>query len=86
MSMPGFTATASLYRTSGHHYRNAAPEDVSRASLIPALRIGHGPGWVDCNEPFAYYCIECGGTGPGSIRCCPDDNCFVIDRLPGRLA
>ncbi len=86
MSMPGFTAAASLYRTSTQDYGRAAAEDASRASLIPALRIGEGPGSVNCNDPFAYYCLECGGTGPGTIRCCPNDDCIIIDRLPGRLA
>jgi len=79
MNMPGFTAEAAI-RNPIRHYNAVAVTAFGRSRLIPALQIEQEPDWVDCNEPFAYYCIECGGTGPGSIRCCRNDYCAVIDR------
>lgn len=82
-NLPGFTAVASLYRTSERYCAVAAATDAMTAGAsMPALQVGAEPDWVDCNEPFAYLCQECGGTGPGSIRCCRNDNCAVIDRWP----
>jgi hypothetical protein len=79
MNTPGFTAEAAV-RNPIRHYSAVAIRAFGGSRLIPALQIGQEPDWVDCNEPFAYYCIECGSTGPGSIRCCRNDYCAVIDR------
>ena len=81
-NMPGFTAEAALYKTIGQYRALASASGaMAAAALAPALPPpGGGIGWVDCNEPFAYYCAECGGTGPGTIRCCRTDACVVIDR------
>jgi hypothetical protein len=79
MRTPGFTAAASLRESSYRHWAGAvAGGTTSEATLLAAL--GAELDWVDCNEPFAYYCMECGGTGPGSVRCCRNDLCVVIDR------
>jgi hypothetical protein len=81
MNMPRFTAEASIYETRGRYRVMAVAAGVmSGAATTPALQVRGEPDWVDCNEPFAYLCQECGGTGPGSIRCCRNDYCAVIDR------
>ena len=81
MNMPQFTAEASLNQTRGRYRVTALTTAVvGRGATEPALQIRGEPDWVDCNEPFAYLCQECGGTGPGSIRCCRNDYCAVIDR------
>ena len=80
MKMPRFTAEASLYETRASYRMLAGATGVGGTGLTaPALQVRE-PDWVDCNEPFAYLCQECGGTGPGSIRCCRNDYCAVIDR------
>jgi hypothetical protein len=79
MRLPGFTADASLYGS--RPYRLLARYENS-GTVIPQLPV-RGPGgleWVDCNEPFAYYCLECSSI-TGILRCCRTGNCVVIDRI-----
>jgi hypothetical protein len=52
-------------------------------AVTPALGIFNPTDWIDCNQfPENITCKECGNTGPGSVVCCPDNNCVVIDRNP----
>ena len=87
MRMPGFTAGASLYNRAQHYHAVAGTNAAAATGLVPALPASPGgPEWVDCNPRrnlFAYYCIECGSTGPGSIRCCRTNSCVVIDAAVG---
>jgi hypothetical protein len=78
-NLPGLTPEAAVHRWTAK-YRTTAITSASPAGLVAALQIGVEPDWVDCNEPFAYCCIECGSTGPRSVRCCRNDYCVVIDR------
>jgi hypothetical protein len=80
--LPGFTAEAGIRNSIGH-YRAVAATTTDRPELTPALRIGPEPDWVDCKEfPNNITCQECGNTGPGSVRCCRNANCAVIDSRP----
>jgi hypothetical protein len=81
MHIPGFTAESTLSRA-GRRYRAVATTSTILGSnaLTPALK-NTEPTWIDCNDfPNNITCRECGITGPGSVVCCPDDYCAVIDR------
>jgi len=78
--LPGFTAEAAVRRLIAF-YRATAASKSAAGGLVAALPIGVEPDWLDCNQwPEGDYCIECGSTGPGSLRCCRNDYCVVIDR------
>jgi hypothetical protein len=84
VNMPRFSAEASLHQTNVRYRTNRAQSArVATASLTPALPIGSGLQWVDCNKFYnQWVCQECGADGPESIQCCSGDNCAVIDKNP----
>jgi len=74
MSMPGFTGTASLYRTSGHYTQSAAglagagsPAMVRAAQFEPPAASCTGDNGGTCNCPCGCTanetcsCKKCGG-------------------------
>ena len=74
MSVPGFTAEASLARTRVHYHAMAAKSDAIRAADLE-LALYTDPSVpvpdVDCNTfPDGSTCNECGATGPGTLNCC----------------
>lgn len=83
--LPGFTAEAALHSGRGRGYRaGPAPSPVAGAgTLMAATAKGGKLEWIDCNGfPDNITCQQCGNSGPGSVNCCPDDYCVVIDRAP----
>lgn len=84
MSIPGFTAEATLYMARRNYRATATAPIVSGVGeLTPATRKNGKLEWIDCNGfPENNYCRECGNTGPQSFVCCPDGYCVVIDKTP----
>jgi hypothetical protein len=89
MSMPGFTADTSLYRTSGHYRAMAGtPNALAAAALTLALgKRANVVAFVDCKTfPDSTTCHECNSTGPGTFNCCelggmrnPGDSCIILN-------
>jgi hypothetical protein len=82
--IPGFTADAALYRTSGTYRTMAAtPIVLAEHALTLATAKDGNLEWIDCRDfPSNIICRECGNTGPDSAVCCPDGFCAVIDKTP----
>jgi hypothetical protein len=93
MNMPGFTATASLYRTS-RHYRMTAGSDLNPNSVEAALELViDGTEWgtvtgIDWINGVIYYDPFFGGGprggGDGLEPVCSTNQCCV-DRMRRRL-
>jgi len=82
MTMPGFTATASLYRARGHYYQAAgealtlSSRTVSLGQIAPAQGIGTSTGsascsWLDPNDPSGRctYTVSAAYDSSGNIGC-----------------
>ena len=89
MNMPGFTADASLYKTSGHYHAmagtlNALATDALALALDNRM---NATAVVDCKTfPDNTTCHECNSTGPGTFNCCelggmrgPGDSCIILN-------
>lgn len=73
MNMPGFTAEASLYTTSGHYRAMAGTPDAPDATaLILAMdTVTVMKNIVDCSTfPDNITCHECNSFGSGTLDCC----------------
>jgi hypothetical protein len=85
MTMPGFTAEASLYKMRAHYREVTGTLDaMAAADLSLALPVIESPTPdVDCGTiPDSITCIECGSTGPGTFSCCKlqgkaPENCVI---------
>lgn len=83
MNIPGFTAEASLYKTSGHYRIAGTPNSLAALTLALIGSISVVPD-VDCTDfPDNQTCRECGPWG--TLDCCelrrpPDDICIIKER------
>ena len=64
MNLPGFTAAATLYKTSGHYTMTNVPNSIA-AQVVPQLsRLGVAP-WPWCRDAcelctyYGLYCWPC---------------------------
>lgn len=86
MNMPGLTAEASLYKTSGH-YRSGRPSASLSDAVIPAI-----PACRNCDE-ILDRCAENGGWPRAVCNACGSGNCYEendpshcrIDPISGRV-
>ena len=90
MTLPGFTADSSYYRTAGL-YRVMAGNSGSCArpsvSLARDNRKSGTEASVDCKSfPDGITCHECNAFGPGTFDCCelrgmrnPGDSCIIVN-------
>jgi hypothetical protein len=80
MNMPGFTAKASLYTTSGNYRAVAStPDTLDATALRLAMKVVN-KNIVDCTTiPDSITCHECNSFGPGTFDCCglgkPEGGC-----------
>ena len=86
LHVPGFTADRSLPRSGNGYVAKASFGRRSQTLTVTPATMKNGTlEWIDCNGfPEGSYCRECGATGPGSVVCCPDDYCVVIDKTPSK--
>ncbi|HYJ87643.1 MAG TPA: hypothetical protein VEW46_16390 [Pyrinomonadaceae bacterium] len=79
MTIPGFTAEATLRRSDRNYNAKAVAHNALRSSTL-TLALDDNPklGYVDCKEfPNGSFCRECGATGPDSAICCPNNYCII---------
>ena len=92
--MPGFTAEASLYKSTRQYRRMGNPAAVARSrGVLPQLPIGFCMADCDFNEtdPLSNAVCKFGcldqqdggaGGGPGDLTCKP--SCSRCSRVPGQ--
>ena len=90
MTLPGFTAEASDYRSDGRYratiWTSSASPGTAVALALDNRRFGTEAS-VDCKTfPDAITCHECNSTGPGTFDCCelrgmrnPGDSCIIVN-------
>jgi hypothetical protein len=75
MNQPGFTATVSLYKSSGRYQTRR--HVMMTSAIYPAL--ARGPlGETECSDSCCANCTCCAnGTGPNPTACCDycNSNC-----------
>lgn len=93
MNIPGFTADASLYKTSGHYRIAGTTNDlVGSQGVLPQLPIGFCMANCDhIQDDFTrtvcnLRCFEQGGGGGGTGPVCRPScsSCRPVPGLPGR--
>ena len=86
MSMPGFNAEASVYKTRGH-YRTTAGSLRAKSSAALTLAMDTSTfreTIIDCKDfPDNITCRECNNSGPGTLDCCQlfkrGDSCIIMN-------
>ncbi len=70
MNLPGFTAEASVYKTSGGHYPSGQSTDSHAGTVVPAI-----PFCGNCDY-ILENCARNGGRPRAVCRACAIGNCF----------